>query len=65
MVPAFQGQPPRQAFTFGGGACEWTSDYWVARDGSIVMASSFRYVVTPSGRVNITADYPAEPLDCE
>ena len=31
----------------------------------IVMASDFSYVVTPSGRVNITAHYPAVPLACE
>jgi hypothetical protein len=64
MVPAFQGEPPATAFKHGGGACEWTSDYWFARNGSIVMAASFSYVVTASGRVNIRAAYPAEPLAC-
>lgn len=65
MIPDFQGAPPEVAFTHSGGACLWTSDYWFAHDGSIVMASQFEYVVTPSGRVNITAHYPAVPLACE
>jgi hypothetical protein len=65
MIPEFQGSPPSTAFKHGGGACLWTSDYWFAKDGSIVMAESFSYVVTPTGRVNIKAVYPAEPLVCE
>ena len=65
MVPEFQGSPPERAFKNGGGPCEWTSDYWFAKDGSIVMAESYSYVVTPSGRVNIQAEYPVEPLVCE
>ena len=65
MIPDFQGSPPSSAFIHGGGACLWTSDYWFAKDESIVMAESFSYVVAPSGRVNITAEYPAEPLVCE
>jgi hypothetical protein len=65
MIPAFQGESPDAAFVHGGEACLWTSDYWFARDGSIVMASAFHYVVTPSGQISITADYPAEPLVCE
>jgi hypothetical protein len=65
MIPAFQGQPPETAFSLRGGSCLWTSDYWSARDESIVMASSFHYTVTPSGNVNVTAYYPATPLVCE
>ena len=65
MIPEFQGSPPATAFIHGGGPCLWTSDYWFAKDKSIVMAESFSYVVTPSGRINITAEYPAEPLVCE
>ena len=65
MIPDFQGQPPATAFSNSGGACVWTSDYWFARDGSIVLASSFHYVVTPTGRVNVTAYYPSTPLSCE
>jgi hypothetical protein len=65
MIPEFQGSPPARAFTNRGGPCIWTSDYWFAKNGSIVMAASFSYVVTPTGRVNITAEYPAEPLVCE
>ncbi|HEX5013618.1 MAG TPA: hypothetical protein VFV72_05590 [Candidatus Limnocylindrales bacterium] len=65
MIPEFQGQPPSTAFSNGGGSCLWTSDYWFARDESIVMASSFHYVVTPTGRINVTAYYPATPLNCE
>ena len=65
MIPEFQGAVPTRAFTFGGGPCVWTSDFWFAKNGSIVMAERFSYVVTPSGRVNIKAEYPAEPLVCE
>jgi hypothetical protein len=65
MIPDFQGETPAAAFVHSGGACLWTSDYWLAVDGSIVMASAFDYVVTPSGQVWITARYPAEPLACE
>jgi len=65
MIPEFQGAPPTRAFTLRGGACTWTSDYWFTKNGSIVMAERFSYTVTPSGRVNIKAEYPAEPLACE
>jgi hypothetical protein len=65
MIPEFQGQAPDTAFTHRGGACVWTSDYWYARDGSIVLASSFHYTVSASGLVHGTATYPAEPLSCE
>lgn len=65
MIPEFQGAAPARAFTFGGGPCVWTSDYWFAKNESIVIAERFSYVVTPSGRVNVKAEYPAEPLVCE
>jgi hypothetical protein len=65
MIPEFQGETPEVAFVHDGGPCLWTSDYWLASDGSTVMASAFAYVVTPSGHVSITAHYPAEPLACE
>ena len=65
MIPEFQGATPSLAFTFGGGPCVWTSDFWFAKNGSIVMAERFSYTVTPSGRVNVKAEYPAEPLVCE
>jgi hypothetical protein len=65
MIPAFQGETPQVAFVHSGGPCLWTSDYWSAFDGAIVMASAFAYVVTPSGNVSITAHYPSEPLACE
>ena len=65
MIPEFQGAPPARAFTLRGGACIWTSDYWFAKNGSIVMAERFSYTVTPSGRVNVKAEYPADPLVCE
>ena len=65
MIPEFQGAPPARAFSLRGGACIWTSDYWLVKDGSIVMAERFSYTVTPSGRVNVKAEYPAEPLVCE
>ena len=65
MIPELQGAPPARAFKLRGGACIWTSDYWFTKNGSIVMAERFSYSVTPSGRVNIKAEYPAEPLVCE
>src|SRR3712207_6041201 len=51
MIPEFQGQPPTRVFTHRVGPCEWTSDYWFARNGSIVLASSAHYVVLPNGTV--------------
>ena len=65
MIPEFQGQPPRQAFVHEGGPCRWHSDYWFSVAGTDVLAAAFRYVVTPSGHVNIRSEYPAEPLVCE
>jgi hypothetical protein len=65
MIPEFQGAAPKQGFKLSGGACVWTSDYWLAKNGSIVLAERFSYTVTPSGRVNVRAEYPAEPLVCE
>lgn len=65
MIPAFQGQPPASGFSLTGGPCIWTSDYWFARDESIVLASSFHYTVAPSGNVNVVAYYAATPLACE
>ena len=65
MIPEFQGSPPDSAFLHGGGGCTWTSDYsWAVIDAP-VYASSFSYVVTPSGVVRITSTYPSEPLNCE
>jgi hypothetical protein len=65
MVPALQGSPPDRAFLFGGGACLWTSDYWWAVIDAPVYAESFSYVVTPSGSVQVSSTYPAEPLSCD
>jgi hypothetical protein len=65
MISELQGAPPARAFSLRGGACVWTSDYWFTKNGSIVMAERFSYAVTPSGRVNVKAEYPAEPLVCE
>jgi hypothetical protein len=65
MIPELQGAPPARAFTLRGGACIWTSDYWFMKNGSVVMAERFSYSVTPSGRVNVKAEYPAQPLVCE
>ena len=65
MIPEFQGSPPTRAFHFSGGPCEWASDYWLAKNGTVVFASSVSYVVTPSGKVHIRSRYPAEPLVCE
>jgi hypothetical protein len=65
MIPAFQGAPPTQAFILESGACEWFSDFWGNTEGIDVLASSFRYTVTPSGHVHVRSEYPAEPLACE
>jgi hypothetical protein len=65
MVAEFQGTPPEGFFFNRTGPCAWTSDYWWYRDESSVMAESAQYVITPSGRVFITASYPAQPLVCE
>jgi hypothetical protein len=65
MIPAFQGAPPSTAFTFSTGPCEWASDYWFTRDGSLVYADSVHYVVTPGGGVNVTARYAAQPASCD
>jgi len=65
MIPEFQGQPPSQAFVHEAGPCLWHSDYWFIVAGTDVLASSVRYVVTPSGHVNARSEYPAEPLVCE
>jgi hypothetical protein len=64
MVPENQGTPPESTVNYSGGDCEWTSDYWFAKDESIVMAASYEVTVTPSGHVFAVASYPAEPLDC-
>ncbi len=65
MIPEFQGQAPDRTFIGTSGPCLWASDYWFFKNESIVLASSVRYTVTPSGVVNVRAEYPAEPLDCE
>jgi hypothetical protein len=65
MIPAFQGVPPSTAFSLSLGACVWTSDYWSARDGSTVLATSVHYVITPNGDIRITARYAATAPACE
>lgn len=65
MIPEFQGQPPSSAFVLHGGSCQWFSDYWFNVAGADVLAASFRFVVTPSGHVHATSEYPAEALVCE
>ncbi|HTE66106.1 MAG TPA: hypothetical protein VK736_07590 [Candidatus Binatia bacterium] len=65
MIPAFQGAPPTRAFIDLVGPCAWFSDYWFNKNGTDVLASSVRLLVTPSGHVVVTSTYPAEPLSCE
>lgn len=65
MIPAFQGTPPSRAFVLEGGACMWISDYFANTTGEIVLASTFRYTVTPSGHVHARAEFPAAPISCE
>ena len=65
MIPEFQGSPPTHAFHNSTGPCLWASDYWLAKDGTVVFASSVSYGVTPSGKVHARSWYPAEPLVCE
>jgi hypothetical protein len=65
MIPENQGSPPEAAFRHHTGPCEWVSDYWYAKNGTTVYASTSRLTVTPAGNVYVTSTYPAEPLDCE
>jgi len=65
MIPAFQGVPPSHTFIDVVGSCAWFSDYWFNKNGTDVLASSVRIVVTPSGHVLATSTYPAVPLSCE
>jgi hypothetical protein len=65
MIPAFQGVPPSSAFIDDIGPCAWFSDYWFNLNGTDVLASSVRIVVTPAGQVFATSTYPAVPLSCE
>lgn len=60
----FPGTPPERAFTNTAGSCIWFSDYSLLTTGEDVLAESVRLTVTPSGRVNVTTRYPAEPLEC-
>lgn len=65
MIPEFQGVAPTEAFVLEAGPCQWISDYWGYTDGILVLASSFRYTVTPSGHVHARSEYPAQALTCE
>jgi hypothetical protein len=64
LVPEFQGQAPKVALNYGGGSCEWVSEFWYAKNETIVYAESYRVVVTPAGKVHASSTYPANPLDC-
>lgn len=65
MIPAFQGQPPSQAFVHTRPACTWHSDSWFYKAGLDVLAEGVHYTVTSSGNVHVTSEYPALPLPCE
>ena len=65
MIPEFQGVAPSQAFIHNEGSCRWFSDYWFNTSGIDVLAESARLIVTPSGHVHVTSEYPAVPLACE
>jgi hypothetical protein len=64
MIPENQGVAPEATITVAGGECIWTSDYFYAIDESIVAASAFELVVTPSGHAFAWSSYPSEPLVC-
>jgi len=64
LIPEYQGRPPRHRVSYGGGKCIWTSDYWATTEGTDVMASSFRVLVTPRREAFVTSTYPATPLEC-
>ena len=64
MIPEFQGKVPRHRVASVSGPCEWHSDYWLNTDGTDVMASGVRVLVTPRGEVFATSWYPREPLVC-
>jgi len=59
-----QAQWPAETVTLSGGACEWTSDFWIVEDGSEVWASSWSVTVEPDGHVAGSSTYGAELLDC-
>jgi hypothetical protein len=65
MIPEFQGVPPSSTFIDEIGPCAWHSDYWFNLNGTDVLASNVRIVVTPAGQVFATSTYPAQPLSCE
>jgi len=59
-----QGAPPTETVTTSGGACEWTSEFWMVHDGSEVWASSWSVTVEPDGQVSGTSTYEVESLEC-
>jgi hypothetical protein len=65
MIPEFQGVPPAKAFHHAGGPCAWTSDYWSAKTGAVLLAASYSFTVSPSGTVHATAIYARDPVPCE
>jgi len=60
-----QGRWPGETVTMSGGACEWTSKFWMVQDGSDVWASSWSVTVEPDGQVSGRSVYPAQELDCQ
>ena len=52
---------PETAVVAAVGGCEWASDYWLTETGVPLFAESVRVVVTPSGNVQATSRYAADP----
>lgn len=61
----FPGAIPDSAYVASGGDCLWASDYFLTMTGEVVVAESVTQIVTPSGRVNVTATYGPNPTPVE
>lgn len=61
----FPGSVPDTAYNNFDGPCKAASDYWLLTDGSLVIANSGHFTVTPSGQVHVTLTFPADPLTLE
>lgn len=61
----FPGEVPDRAYKDAGGECIWFSDYWSNTTGDVFYASSYSQLVTPSGKVHATSQYPSDPITDE
>lgn len=61
----FPGEVPDTAYNNFADPCKVASDYWLQTDGSLVLGDWAHITVTPSGQVQVTITFPAEPLTVE